>query len=129
MKITVKELLDSTQAIARVASIPLNSALKFRLARVLKQVKDESESFDRIRTELCEKYGMLKEDGSQYDFEPEKKIEFDKEYAALLKESVEIRFDTFSEESFANVDVASIDIMNLSWLFGGLDKEEEADNA
>lgn len=120
MKITIQQLLDSTEALQRLIAIPLNSALKFRLARVVKQVQSEMGAFHETRTELCEKYGTIREDRTAYDFTPENQLLFADEYAALARELVELRFDSFSEATFEKIEINTQDVINLGWLFGEL---------
>jgi len=124
MKLTVRELLESQGALLRIGSITDNSVLKFRLGRVIKQVKKVLAEVEETKVAACEREGgVLRRNGdvSWYEFpngnkEGEKRI--NAEYKELIKEEVEIVFDHFSQESFEPLPINSNDIGDCLWLFG-----------
>lgn len=122
MKIKLKDLIVSSNAIQKLAATPLNVKIAFRLKRILKQVTSELETFESARKELCEKYGTL--EGDRYEFEPDEKLKFEEEFNQLMEEEVEIKFDRFSEDSLASVEFAASDLLALEWLFIEDEKEE-----
>lgn len=123
MKVAIKRLLDSTESLGRLGSVPINSAVKFRLARVIKQVNGELEPFNTVHKELCERLGTPVvvplpngQQGTRYNFADNQK-QFDLEFAELTAQEVEIKFDHFTEEIFESLPISAVDIVNLDWLF------------
>lgn len=121
MKITIKELLESQVSLHNIGALRLNTTLKFRLARVIKQVTEALSDMESAKLDLCKREGgTMRADKSRFDF-PDEETEdrVNEEYRQLIQEHVEIRFDKFSEETFAKLELSSIDIANAWWLFAG----------
>jgi hypothetical protein len=118
MKLKINEILSSANSLGNIGAVKVNTALKFRLARVIKQVQEALKDVDEQKVALFKREGSLNADKTGYDFpneEVEKRVEA--ELKALGKEEVEITFDKFSEDTFAKLEIASIDIANCMWLF------------
>lgn len=124
MKISLKDLQNSQASLIAIGSVPINSAMKFRLARVIKQVESALQEVNEAQIELFKREGGVTADGRRYQFPtPETGKKVADEYAELVKEEVEIKFDRFSEDTFEKLNLSSVDIANTLWLFGDEEKK------
>lgn len=123
MQITIQQLTRSTEALNKLAVADADAALKFRIARVLKQVIEEQSTATQQHKALLDKYGTLQADGSYVFLTADARKGFDEEYAGLYQQEVEIRFDKFTPESVGKF-LSAIDIVNLEWLLTTLDAPE-----
>lgn len=125
MKITIKELLLSQPSLQVIGSLKLNTAVKFRLGRIIKQVTDVLSEIEEQRVSLCKDNGGTKRqialpNGIQeyWEFkEPDSEDKVNAEFKELTKVEVEIVFDKFTEESFEKLEFSSNDTANCLWLF------------
>ena len=127
MKISLKELNIGYDSLSRIGAIQLNSILKFRYGRVVKQVNVALADLEEARQDLCRNDGgVLRKDGRGFDF-PSKEAgdRVNTEFRELLKEEVDIRFDRFSIKTFEDLPIDSNAIADVMWLFGGLEIVEE----
>lgn len=116
IKVTIAELLNSQGALARLMAQPVAARLSFALARVLRGVNTELETFNSTRLELCKKHGTLQEGRQSYEFEGDSRAAFEAEYAELLKGDVQLPFDAIPIEALELVAIPAADAHSLSWL-------------
>ena len=94
----------------------------FRLNKVWKVALEEFKSYEAARKQLCETHGTLEEGADEYQFTAESRIEFDKEYAALLDVDVELPGEPFTIDDLTPRKLGSADFLSandflvLSWL-------------
>jgi hypothetical protein len=127
MRLKVSEIISSANSLSTIGSVKVNTALKFRLARIIKQVQKVLADVEQAKKSLIEeKGGVLPEGQTTYKF-PSAEIEKEvvKEIEGLADEEVEIHFDKFSEDTFEKLEINSIDIANCLWLFAEPDKKSE----
>lgn len=119
MKITIKEILASSQSLGRIGELKLNTVLKFRLGRVIKQIHKVLDDVEESRKNTIEEAGgKINKSTGLYEFpSPEVEEKVNQDLKSLSEEEVEITFDKFSEESFATLEISSIDTANCMWLF------------
>ena len=125
MKVILKDILQGNESLAKLASAKLNSTLKLRLGRVIKQVKGEMENIEEVRQDLLRQHAQYDPSTDAYKFStPEKKKEFEKAWRELIGEEADIRFDRFAVDDFAELgEVTANDLVNLEWLFGTIEEE------
>lgn len=124
MKISINQLQKSQASLIAIGSIKMTLPLKFRLARVIKQVSDAVQTANDAQIELFKREGGITTDGISYKFPtPEAFEKVTAEYSELKKEEVDIKFDRFSEETFETLDILPNDIANTLWLFGDEEKK------
>jgi hypothetical protein len=132
MKVAYQDLLDSQNSLGNLGSVrKMVPAIKLRVARVVKQVKPELETFEENRQELLEKLGIYDKEKETFVF-PSHEVakQFKREFDAMKKVTVDIRFGKFQLSDFEKLEeITAIDLANLAWLYGGLDAEAETGEA
>ena len=103
IELTVKEMIDSIPTLRELSNKQLKSKVAFRVARLLREVQAESETFETARVNLVKLYaakdenGEIKtdENGNTY-IEQDKIEEFNKELRDLLDNTITINGDKLS---------------------------------
>jgi len=113
-KVRLGELLGIYQVLTFLAQSQLPVKTAYWLNRVLKGVNKEFQELEEARKKLIEKYVSRDERGepklneakTEYEFEPEKRVEFEKEFAELGKEEIEIDIYKFNLDQFGDLKIA-----------------------
>lgn len=100
IELTVQEMIDSIPTLRELSNKQLKSKVAFRVARLLREVQAESETFETARINLVKLYGAkdengeLKadENGNTY-IEQEHVAEFNNELTDLLNNKITINGD------------------------------------
>lgn len=103
IELTVQEMIDSIPTLRELSNKQLKSKVAFRVARLLREVQAESETFETARINLVKLYGAkdengeLKadENGNTY-IEQEHVAEFNNELTDLLNNKITINGDKLS---------------------------------
>lgn len=103
IELTVQEMIDSIPTLRELSNRQLKSKVAFRVARLLREVQAESETFETARVNLVKLYaakdenGEIKtdENGNTY-IEQDKIEEFNKELRDLLDNTITINGDKLS---------------------------------
>jgi hypothetical protein len=124
---TLNDLLNSSQSLVRLANLNLPSKVAYRLSKIMKFVGRELEHLDAARSKIIKKYGKLNEDG-QFQIAKEDKEAFDayaKDYQPLLEETVRIPMRKLPLSDFGTAQIATSDLIALSWLIHDPDSDSE----
>lgn len=116
MKVTYKELLDSSDALSRFTSLPQPPALSVMLKHVLRSVTTAFADFNATRKELCERHGKENAENQTYEFEtPEIRKAFDADYLELTEATTTVpgRRIKLSE---IKAELTPADLFALEWL-------------
>ena len=89
MKITRKELYNSTVALGRLAQADLPILTAYNINKNIIEVEKHTELVHQLRKSLFEKYGVTDKQ-QNISIPPEKVTEFLKQEAELLSQQVEI---------------------------------------
>ena len=112
IELTVQEMIDSIPTLRELSSKPLKSKVAFRVARLLKAVQAESETFETARINLVKMYaakdenGEIKTDENGNTFiEPSEIATFNSELTDLLNNKITIsgdklNLDDLGDETF-----------------------------
>lgn len=132
IKITVAELLNSTETLQKLAAKELKAKLAWSVARVLKAAEKEIQDFNETRMKLITKYGEKDENGELItDDNGNCKIiegsvtEFTNELNELTASELEINANKLSMDSLENLDFTPIEMAALEPFvdFGDENKE------
>jgi len=103
IELTVQEMIDSIPTLRDLSTKPLKSKVAFRVARLLKAVQAESETFETARINLVKMYaakdenGEIKTDENGNTFiEPNEIATFNSELTDLLNNRITINGDKLS---------------------------------
>ena len=112
-KIKLEELLGIFQVFQFLYHSELFIKTHYWVDRIFEDVEKEFKKLEVSRKKLLDKYGTLDEKGElklsadkkQYEFEPEKRVEFEKEYADIGQEEIEINTHKFTPEQFGDLKI------------------------
>ena len=63
IKVSIKDLIGSTEALQKLASMELKAKTSWQIGRILKSADTEIQSFNETRMNLIKKYGEKDENG------------------------------------------------------------------
>jgi hypothetical protein len=115
MKISLAQIVNSQEALQRLAAEKLPVKLSYAIARAMRKIQPELEQYEKTRADLIkDKYGTAREGG--YQVEPENIEPFTKELIEL--QSVEVELDVWPIRlaDFYH-DMTAADMFVLDWLF------------
>ena len=109
IELTVQDMIDSIPTLRDLSNKQLKSKVAFRVARLLREVQAESETFETARINLVKLYaakdenGEIKtdENGNTY-IEQDKIEEFNKELRDLLDNTITINGDKLSLDDLSD---------------------------
>lgn len=103
IELTVQEMIDSIPTLRELSNKQLKSKVAFRVARLLREVQAESETFETARVSLIKLYGAKDENGNlkadengNTYIEQDKVAEFNSELTDLLTNKITINGDKLS---------------------------------
>ncbi len=130
MKLQLRDIVNSRQAVHNLSRQPLSPRLAFTLAKITRYVEEQVRDYEAARSPLLEKYYQPVGDGSMW--EPRKKKlddgsevvdtdllqAFNHENGELLGTEVEFPYGTIQLEHLGeDVQVTADDMAALLWLF------------
>ncbi|HEX3111345.1 MAG TPA: hypothetical protein VHU41_19740 [Thermoanaerobaculia bacterium] len=123
--VTLGQLVACGMGDTPAAAVPPLTALSqtrmdgkasFKVARLLRDITKELETYNKIRVELCEKHGKLSEDKARYVFPtPESVLAFEKAINEVLSVEIELHHKKMPE-LLDVVQLTPAEMMTLEWL-------------
>lgn len=111
MTITLKNIVDSQEAMRNLSNQQLRGRVAFKVARLLKKLESELQVFNDTRIKLIEKYAKRDENGdfvlnekSEYQFDQNNANAFIEEMNKLLIEPIQIDANPISIEDIEELD-------------------------
>lgn len=105
MKLTLETIFNGHKALGALAQKDLSITTSFKVAKLIKAVDAELETFNAQRTKILESVGAtLNEDGSQYNIPENKRLEFANKLNELL--SIEVEVPDKLDISGENISIA-----------------------
>lgn len=87
---TIKTLFGAMGILRKLSNKELPVKVSYSLAKVIKAASAELATYDGQRIKLCEQYGKLNEDGSEYEIDEARRSEFEAKADELINLAVEI---------------------------------------
>jgi len=117
MKVKLGQIVNSVEALNKVAQQPMKAAASFRVAKNLKQLSEELAVYEQSRGDLIRKYGKENEEDGSFAIKPDSKELplFQKEMNELLSVDVDlngfkkIKLTQLSKCELSPQDMASIE--------------------
>ena len=102
MKVKLVQIVNSTEAMNKVATQPMKAAVSVKVAKNLKTLSEELSIFEQSRGDLIRKYGKEDDEGNVAN-EPNTKemVEFQKEVGELL--NLEVDLNGFKKIKLSNL--------------------------
>lgn len=111
MKVKLRQLAESRNALTELVQIPLPASVSFKLRKIVELSNAELTPAQEALLSSREKY--LLDDG---EFDQSKSAEYVKEVEELMEQEVEIDSDPISAESLGDVYISTQSLMTLDWL-------------
>lgn len=111
----LRELVLATEALARLAMMELPAPIAFKVARTVRPLALELQTYEAQRVKLIQKFGERRE--NQFTVLAIKRTEFDKEYEALLDVDIEIEIMKLLPDMLDELKVTPADLILLWFLF------------
>lgn len=112
IKIKMKDALNLLGQAEAVKKLPLRGSGAFTMARLVKQLKNEQQTYSESLTKLIDEYGKKDDDGKLVKTEDgfvylneETKDEFQTNYSALLEAEIEIAVNPLTDTMFESVEL------------------------
>lgn len=102
IKTTIEKIINSQEAVNKLADKPLPVKISYRLAKLIKAIESELEVFEGERKKLLERYGTINEEKQCYNIPNDKAEKFNAEFAQLI--------GTETELSAEKIDLSNEDI-------------------
>ena len=115
---TINKILFASPVIDKVLSADLSIPLAVKLSKVQKEITAVMDAYDKKRIALLEKYGTLSENGTEYEFEDNKKQEFTDALVAELDKEVETSFSLLKVSELTNEEDVKISAKDVNALEG-----------
>lgn len=129
IKLTIGDLVNSTEALQKLADKQLKAKLAWQVARLLKMIDAELQSFNDTRMNLVKKYGEKDETGSLITDDkgnckilPDLVNEFSKELKELVDTEIELNSNKLKIEDLENLNFSPAE-MNTLEAFIDFDEE------
>ena len=112
IKITINELINAVPILRELTTKNFKGVASFKIARLIREMDKESETFEKTRIALIEKYGardnngnLITEDKGAIHIIPEMINECNAEIAALLNTEIEIAGEPLPVEYFEDIEM------------------------
>ena len=114
-KVNVKllELREMSSALGKLLSSTMPVKQSYRMSKLAKCITKEMNDIEESRNDLIKKFGDKNDKGQIEIIDNDKKEEFNKEFADLLKEEVEITFVPIDLENIGEAKLTPFDIVAL----------------
>lgn len=109
------DLVASREALQRLISLELPAATSFAIARTVRPIQAELQSYEQARVMLVRKLG--EERDGQISVPLDKLTEFNVEHLALLDVELKLDINLLSPDILGETPVMSADLMALWFLF------------
>lgn len=121
IKVQLKDLLNSTEALQKLSRQNLKARLAFQVARMLKAAEKEITDFNEVRTNLIKKYSEVNENGELIPDEngnikisKENINAFNNEFNDLISSEIEIptepiKLDSLEDLTFTAAEMAVLE--------------------
>lgn len=116
MKISLKTLYASFDALKALSQLPLKAALSYDLSCLLNHVEKEVQIFENVRFNLIKRLGSLTDDNSTYKVNPENMASYEEEINELLSKELEIENVTLFLDDLGDNKLEPVHMMSLKWL-------------
>lgn len=111
MKLAIKDLINSKEALQKLFSENLPVKTSYRLGRAIKHINSELKDFEDKRIELLKKYGDVVDD--KISVKAENMESFTKDINDLLQVELDLAFEPVAIDEIKDAKLSAIDMANL----------------
>lgn len=127
---TVGQLVDSSKntvdsngnitapsALRALSQMPVRGAIAMRIAKLLRAVEVEVQSFEKARIELMKSLGEQVGEEDLWKFTPENGAEYNKQLVEMRAEPFALPCVKLHTSDLGDANIAAAELMALDWLF------------
>lgn len=120
MTVTVQNIVESQEVMRVLSNKSLRGRTAFKVARLLKKIEEELNTFNDTRVKLIESYAKKDEDGNfvtndknEYQFDTENANKFVAEINKLLAEEIQIEANPIKIDELEDLDFTPAEMAQL----------------
>lgn len=124
MRVSLNNIVNATDTFSKIMQQSFKGSLAFKIARLVRELKKELDTFNEERRKLLDKYCVKDENGEFEVLEngnikliPETVNEFNNELDTLMNTEIEINADKLPMDSIDDFDITPQEMMNLEVFF------------
>jgi hypothetical protein len=127
MKVKLGRIKAIEASLGKLVNTDVDIAIAYKLSKLLKIIVAETEVLEENRTKLIKKYSSGKPDkDGNIKVDPDKQQDFFKDVQVLFNEEAEIDFTPIPIDSFSDIKLTTLDVLNLEGIvFQAEEKEAE----
>lgn len=127
MKVKCLDLLRSSNSLAALRQMKLKPAAALTMARVIKAVDAELETFEQVRMKLLdEHHAFLPEGANKYKFPEGEQAQFDADWKVCLEMEVDLPFGCVDFDAMGLSAIEPAILEPLLWLFASGEENDRA---
>lgn len=96
----LSDVLLVSQELKESLTEELKGIHKWDISKVLSECEEHFKNYEKIRLDLCKKYGTLDEKTDSYTINPESQINFKEELSQLLEKEIKINSNIDFKNTF-----------------------------
>ena len=124
IKIVLGDIVNSTEIFNKIMQQPFKGSLAFKIARLVRELEKEMQTFNDERMKIIRKYGKKDENGElivnndgNIEFENDKINEINYEFNSLLETELEINADKLPIDSIDEFELTPQEVISLEKFF------------
>ena len=117
MKFRLGQIQDMKESLGRLTNEPLPLKIAFKLNKLVRNMDVNLTVIEEERVKLVKKLGVENKETNAVEIPKDKIPQFQEEFVELMNEEVEIDFEPFKIDDFANAKVTTQDMLKMSMLF------------
>ena len=111
IEITLNDILNSQQALQKIAKMNMRAKTAFKIARIIRAIEGEIENFNKARQNLLNKYGekdnngnlVVNKDGN-YTLIPDKINDYNNEIQELLITNIQLNIEPIEADELEQLE-------------------------
>ena len=117
INVTVRNIIESVPIFRRITSETFNMGAAYKIARLIRELDNEYELFEKARADLINKYGEkdeegnLKEQDGKVSLKPDCIKDFNEAVQDILNNKVEINAEPIEIEYLSEIKISPTDII------------------
>lgn len=116
MKLKLGEIQEMKEPLGRLTNEQLQLKIAFKLNKIVRIFDENLQAIEAERIKLVKSLGEEGEDGNM-QVPKDKMAEFQTQYVELMVEEVEVPFEPFNVNDFANAKITTQDMLKLAAIF------------
>lgn len=124
IQVKLNDIVNSAETFSKIMQQSFKGSLAFKIARLVRELDKEMQTFNEERQKIIRKYGEKDENGeliidenNNVKFNNNKIVEVNEEFNSLLNTELEINADKLPEDSMDAFEITPQEMMNIEKFF------------